>query len=76
MRAQEEESGKSMALSEPLGGGLFVSNVVLAFVILLGSQHQTVSRLPHPKRVPLAWRLAMATTPLSFEVFIASLIFD
>ena len=31
-----DESAVPMALSEPLGGGLFVSNVVLAAVILLG----------------------------------------
>jgi Ca2+/Na+ antiporter len=39
-----------MALAEPLGGGLFASNVVLGLVVLIGARHHvTIQRGPFLK---------------------------
>lgn len=39
---QEGGSAVGMALSEPLGGGMFASNVVFGLVVLIASKQDTV----------------------------------
>lgn len=40
-------SGTAMAVSEPLGGGLFVTNIVFGLVVLIASRGRTVSTDTH-----------------------------
>jgi hypothetical protein len=55
-----------ITLAEPLGGGLFTSNVVLGAVVLLSSRSQAVALRPAPFLKDLLFYLAALGAVLMF----------
>jgi hypothetical protein len=66
---QDNPAAVAMALSEPLGGGLFTSNVVLGAVVLLSSKSRKVRwEIPSFTEQPQRQHLKYLARVIGFRV--------